>query len=610
MSDSASPSFLLPVVTLLGAAVVAVPVFNRLKLGSVVGYLTAGVIIGPAVLGIFNSPQAILTVAELGIVLFLFLIGLDMKPSRVWSMRQDIFGLGGLQLVVTGLIAALVPLAFGRDWSASLVAGLGLAITSTAVMMQVLEEKGEVHAPHGERAFAVSIFQDLMVVPLLVLVAFLSPIPAEAGEAWWVSALKIVGAVAAVALIGRYLLNPLFRFLAAYGAREIMAAAALLVVVGSATIMASVGLSMAMGAFLAGVFLAESNFRHQLEADIEPYRGILMGLFFMSIGMTIDFSVVIAASWRIAVAVIALITIKTTVMYAVMRLFGHDHPQSVKVALLIAQAGEFGFVLYSAAVAARVMQPDHASILAAIVVISMAINPFLYKLADRLSGTPGPVAEPEEDFSAVQGEVLVVGFGRFGQVACQMLLAERVEVTIIDNDVDMIEAAGKFGFKIYYGDGTRLDVLRAAGAGRARMICICVDKVETANRIVTLAKAEFPLAKLYVRSYDRAHTIALRNADVDFEIREVFESALVFGGAALEGLGLEATRAEEVRNDIRKRDAQRLVLQQQQGIRAGQDLMHQQGGMKPTPLTEPAKVARPLNPDAADVLSDETRYSG
>lgn len=608
MSEPTSANFLVPAVALLGAAVTAVPLFNKAKLGSVVGYLAAGVVIGPAVLGLFREPQAILTVAELGIVFFLFLIGLDMKPSRVWSMRRDIFGLGGAQLALTGVFAALVPLLFGRSWQASLVAGLGLAITSTAVMMQVLEEKGEVHSPHGERAFAVSIFQDLMVVPLLVLVALLSPVPTEAGEPWWLSMAKIVGGVGAVAVIGRYLLNPLFRFLATYGAREIMAAAALLVVVGAAAIMASVGLSMAMGAFLAGVFLAESNFRHQLEADIEPYRGILMGLFFMSIGMTIDFAVVIDAWWRIAIAVTALIVIKTTVMYAVMRLFGHDHPQSVRVALLIAQAGEFGFVLYSAAVAARVMQPDHASILAAIVVISMALNPFLYRLSGRLSGETNKKAIPEEDFSDVHGEVLVVGFGRFGQVTCQMLLAERVDVTIIDIDVEMIEAAGNFGFKIYYGDGTRLDVLRAAGAGRARMICVCVDKVEAADKIVALVKAEFPLAKLYVRAFDRQHTIALRRADVDFEIRELFESGLEFGREALMGLGVDPVRADDVKADIRKRDAARLAMQMQDGVQAGLDLMHKQ--VKPAPLTEPARAATPLNSDAEDVLADETRYSG
>ncbi|MEI8147373.1 MAG: monovalent cation:proton antiporter-2 (CPA2) family protein, partial [Alphaproteobacteria bacterium] len=360
--------FLTPAVVLLGAAVAAVPLFNRFKLGSVVGYLVAGVIIGPQVFALFKDPQAVLTIAELGIVFFLFLIGLDMKPSRVWSMRRDIFGLGGLQMLVTGLVVMWVPVAFGRALDASLIAGLGLALTSTAVMMQVLEEKGEVHSPHGERAFAVSIFQDLTVVPLLLLVALLSPIPAAAGESWWVSLAKSVAALGVIVVAGRYLLNPFFRMLATLGAREIMAAAALLIVVGAAWLMMLAGLSMGMGAFLAGVFLAESNFRHQLEADIEPYRGILMGLFFMSVGMTVDLSILPWAWWRILVALALLTVLKATIMYGLMRAFGHDHPQSLKVAALIAQAGEFGFVLYAAAVAAGVMDQNHASILIVIVV--------------------------------------------------------------------------------------------------------------------------------------------------------------------------------------------------------------------------------------------------
>ncbi|QCK86000.1 potassium transporter [Phreatobacter aquaticus] len=609
MAEHSAAAFLTPTLVLLGAAVVAVPLFRRINLGSVVGYLVAGILIGPQIFGLFRDPAAILTIAELGIVMFLFIIGLELKPSRVWSMRKDIFGLGGAQVVLTGLVVMWVPFAFGRDLSASLIAGLGLAISSTAVMMQVLEERGEVHSPHGERAFAVAIFQDLAVIPLLLLVTLLSPLPAQAGEAWWLAAAKAIGAVGAVVLAGLYLLNPLFRFLATWGAREIMVAAALLVVVGAAALMDYAGLSMAMGAFLAGVFLAESNFRHQLEADIEPFRGILMGLFFMSVGMTIDLSVVAAAWWRIAIALVLLLSLKTVVMYGIMRLFGHDHPQAVRVGLLLAQSGEFGFVLYAAAQSAGILTGQHSSILVALVVLSMAINPFLYKLGEwMLERGKAKADEPDEDYSDVRGEVLVIGFGRFGQVTSQMLLAERAEVTIIDNDVEMIQAAATFGFRIYYGDGTRLDVLRAAGAGRARLICVCVDKREAADKIVELIKSEFPFAKLYVRSYDRAHTIALRKAGVDFETRELFESALVFGREALVELGIDQTRAEDVMVDLRKRDAKRLILQQQEGPAAGSHLMHPQ--FMPAPLTEPVRRATPLNAEAEDVLSDETRFSG
>jgi glutathione-regulated potassium-efflux system protein KefB len=609
MSDHSSSTFLIPAVTLLAAAVISVPLFRRFRLGTVIGYLVAGILIGPQVFGLFHDPQSILTIGELGIVMFLFLIGLELKPSRVWAMRRDIFGLGGAQMLVTGLAVMWVPFMFGRPFNASLIAGLGLALTSTAVMMQVLEEKGEVHTPHGERAFAISIFQDLTVIPLLLLVAFLSPLPAASGEVWWISVAKVIMAIGVVVLAGLYLLNPLFRFLATWGAREIMVAAALLVVVGAAALMTYAGLSMAMGAFLAGVFLAESNFRHELEADIEPFRGLLMGLFFMSVGMTIDLPVVVASGWRLAVALVLLLVLKSGLMYGIMRAFGHDHAQSVKVALLIAQAGEFGFVLFAAAVAANVMSSEHASILVALVVLSMALNPFLYRLGEwallRRAANEPP---PEEDFSDVEGEVLIIGFGRFGQVCSQMLLAERAEVTIIDNDVEMIQAAGMFGFKIYYGDGTRLDVLRAAGAGKSQLVCVCVDKRDAADKIVELVKGEFPLARLYVRSFDRTHTLALRRAGVDYEIREVFESALLFGRDALVELGIDRERADSVMADLRKRDTARLTMQQQGGIEAGNHLLHPQ--VTPTPLTEPARQARALNPEAEDVLTDETRFSG
>jgi monovalent cation:proton antiporter-2 (CPA2) family protein len=596
-----------PLILLL-AAVLAVPIAKRLQLGSVVGYLVAGVLIGPQIAGLFTDPATILQIAELGIVMFLFLIGLDMKPSRVWAMRRDIFGLGGMQMVVTGAVVMWVPVAFGRAWDASLIAGLGLAITSTAILMQVLSDNGEVASPHGQRAFAVSIFQDLTIVPLLALVAFLSPVPAAAGKTWWIAGLEIIAAVGAVVLAGRFLLNPMFRFLAQWGAREIMTAAALLVIIGSAAIMTLAGLSMAMGAFLAGVFLAESNFRHQLEADVEPFRGLLMGLFFISVGMTIDLSVIADAWWRLAIALVALIVLKSMVMYAIMRAFRHDHAQSVRVALLIAQAGEFGFVLYAAAVAAKVMQPDHASVLAALVVLSMAINPFLYRLVALLA-PPDTKTTVEENFDGVKGKVLVIGFGRFGQMVSQVLLAEGVDVTTIDNDAEMIQSAGRFGFKVYYGDGTRLDVLRAAGAGSVELVAICVDNQESALKIVDLFRTEFPNARIHARAYDRQATLALVQRGVDYELRETYESALRFGRETLVGLGLDPLRAQAVEDDVRARDAERLRLQMAEGMYAGTDLLRRRT-VHPEPLTPPERQGRPLNSEAEDVVRSETEFSG
>jgi glutathione-regulated potassium-efflux system protein KefB len=592
--ETAVPAFLIFLLVLLAAAVLAVPLANRLKLGSVVGYLAAGILIGPEVLALVRDPATVLQVAELGIVMFLFLIGLEMKPSRVWSMRRDIFGLGGLQMLFTGLVVSLVPLAFGRSWDASLVAGFGLAITSTAILMQILDERGEVQAPHGQRAFAVSIFQDLMIVPLLAMVALLSPHAAQSGKPWWLATGEIVGAVAAVIVIGRYALNPLFRVLATSGGRELMTAAALLVIIASAALMTAAGLSMGMGAFLAGVMLSESKFRFQIEAEIEPFRGLLMGMFFLAIGMTIDLSVIYESWWRILVALGLLIVLKTAVMYAVMRLFSYDHDQSIRTALLIAQAGEFGFVLYAAAVAGGVMQPDHGSILVAIVVLSMAISPFVFRLAPYLSTKRKPGEEREEDFTDVKGSVLVIGFGRFGQVTCQMLLAEGVDLTVIDNDMDMIEAAERFaGRKVYFGDGARFDVLRSAGAERARLILVCIDKADEATAIVRICKQAFPLARVHARSYDRRHTIELRDLNVDYEVRETFESALTFGSTALRALDLTEERVASVTADVRDRDEKRLEAQRASvrgDVLAGREQLYGTAQVTPQPLT-PARRA-------------------
>ncbi|KAA5602495.1 monovalent cation:proton antiporter-2 (CPA2) family protein [Blastochloris sulfoviridis] len=597
------------VLVLLGAAVVAVPLAKRARLGSIVGYLLAGIAIGPQALGLFHDPGTVSHLAELGIVFFLFLIGLEMKPSRLWQMRGDILGLGGAQMLVTSAALMWVPLAFGRPFEASLVAGLGLALSSTAILMQILEERGEVRSPHGRRAFAVAIFQDVVIVPILALVAFLSPRPAAAGEPFWLSALLIVGAIAAVVLIGRYLLNPMFRALARSGAREIMTAAALLVVLGSATLMMLAGLSMAMGAFLAGVFLAESNFRHQIEADVEPFRGILMGLFFLSVGMALDLQVIAEAYWRIGLALAMLVLLKATTMYAIMRLFRHDREESVKVALLMAQSGELGFVVYAAAVSAGVIRPDHASILVAMVVLSMALNPLLYRLAPILARRRAPVPIVE-DFSDARGSVLVIGFGRFGQVASQCLLTNGYDVTIIDNDAEMVQSAGRFGFKVFYGDGTRLDVLRAAGGDRVRLVAVCVDDRDAADRIVDIVRAAFPACRVYVRAYDRGHSLELLAKGVDFEIRETYESAITFGRALLIGLGAAEIVADEVVADVRHRDAERLVLQQAQGFNAGAHLLHYRRTPAPEPLVQPGKAGRALNPEAEDALTGETEYSG
>ena len=597
MADSETAAVLPQLAIFLAASVIAVPLFRKLRLGSILGYLAAGVVIGPRGLAFFHDPEAIMHVAELGVVLFLFIIGLELNLSRLWAMRRDIFGLGAAQLLVTGPLVMLYPLLIvGRPWKAALIAGMGLALSSTALVMQLLEERGDVQSPHGQKAFAILLFQDLAVVPLLALVAILAPRSGAGGDAMWLSALKMVGAVGAVIAAGRYLLNPLFRILAATGAREIMTAAALLLVISAAGLMTYAGLSSALGAFLAGIMLAESSYRHELEADIEPFRGLLLGLFFMSVGMTVDLPVV-ARAWPLLLGgVLTLTGIKIGVVYGLVRLTSGDHATAIRTALHLPQGGEFGFVLFATAVSVGVMQQQQATLLVAAVTLSMALTPLLVALAPLFIRQQ--VRQREEVFDGPKGSVLLIGFGRFGQVLSQMLLPEGVDVTAIDNDLEMIEAAEKFGFKVYFGDGGRLDVLRAAGGEHARLICICVDRKETATHIAEIARSTFPLAQVYVRAFDRVHAIELLDKGAHFQIRETYESAIAFGKAALAALDLTEERITELEQDVRYRDRERFALQQQGGWMAGQTHLITRPVPRPEPLVNPKRRGVALNPDA------------
>ncbi|UYK86650.1 monovalent cation:proton antiporter-2 (CPA2) family protein [Xanthomonas sacchari] len=612
MTSAADSSELIKVVALLGAAVVAVPVFRRLGLGSVLGYLAAGLAIGPFGLGWFSDPQAILHVAELGVVMFLFVIGLEMRPSHLWSLRKQIFGLGTAQIIVCASVLTGVGLAFGFPLPVAFIAASGFVLTSTAVVMQLLGERGDIALPAGQKIVAILLFEDLLIVPLLAVVAWMAPVPADASApSRWIGigigAAAIVGLLAA----GRWLLNPLFRLLAAAKAREVMTAAALLVVLGAALLMQLGGLSMAMGAFLAGVLLSESTFRHQIEADIEPFRGILLGLFFLGVGMALNLAVV-AANWTLILSgVLAFMVAKAACIYLVARLTGSDHAQALDRGVLMAQGGEFAFVLFAAASGAGVIDAQINANLTAIVVLSMALTPLFVLLYRRWAPVEAPSMEGVDAADGLTGSVLIIGFGRFGQVASQSLLARDVDVTIIDNDIEMIQSAAKFGFKIYYGDGTRLDVLHASGAHSARAIAVCVDNREAANRIVELASTEFPQAKLLVRSYDREHALELIAAGVDYHIRETFESAVEFGQAALIELGMEESEARSIAREIRRRDAERLELEIAAGdVRAGRGLMY--GNITPvvptpTPFTPPRRESRTLNPEGVPVEPGEPR---
>lgn len=603
-------------VALLATAVVAAPLFRRLGLGSVLGYLAAGLVIGPFGLGLFRDPENILHVAEFGVVMFLFIIGLEMRPAKLWALRKEIFGLGAAQVIACIVLLSFVGIALlswvgippEQSWAAALIGAAGFVLSSTAVIMKMMDDAGETSSPAGQRNVSILLFEDLMIVPLLALVAVIAGltvgVPADAPPLWQ-SVLLGIGAIAIVFLAGRFVLNPFFGILARSGAREVMTAAALLVVLGTALLMDVGGLSMAMGAFLAGVLLSDSVFRHQLEADVEPFRGILLALFFISVGMSLNVTVVLDQWQLIGAGVLAFMVVKALGIYGIARVFGADQREAITRAALFAQGGEFAFVLYSAALAGGVMSAEIAAVMTAIVIISMALTPLVVLVVRRYLPEPVENRDGVEDAKDLHGRVLFVGFGRFAQVASQGLLARGVEMSLIETDVEMIQVAATFGFKIYYGDGTRLDVLHASGAANAEAILICVEKPEVTDRIVALVKSEFPHVKIFARAFDRGHSMRLVQAGVDYQIRELFESSLTFSAAVLRELGFSDIDIAETIEDVRDRDAERFEMQLAGGIEAGRGLMR--GNMqtpKPTPFTRPRKEGEAINDEAEDIIGE------
>ncbi|RZF50441.1 potassium transporter [Acinetobacter halotolerans] len=609
MSSEADSISLIAPVVLLAAAVIAVPIFKRIGLGSVLGYLIAGLIIGPFGLAFFHESTSILHIAELGIVMYLFVIGLEMQPSHLWSLRREIFGLGTLQIIVSALALTGVGILFGFTWQIAFIAAAGFVLTSTAIVMQLLGDRGDIAQPRGQKVVSILLFEDLLIVPLLALIAFMAPnhvveTTSARLETIGIGLIAIAGLIAA----GYWLLNPLFRLLAAAKAREVMTAAALLVVLGAALLMQVSGLSMAMGAFLAGVLLSESTFRHQIEADIEPFRGLLLGLFFLGVGMSLDLSVV-AQNWQLIISgVLAMMFVKALMIYIVARVTKSSHIDALDRALLMAQGGEFAFVLFAAAVSAQVIDNTIRSNLTAIVVLSMVLTPIFGIIFKRFTEKKDTISLENVNIAeGLSGSVLMIGFGRFGQVASQLLLARGVDVTIIDNDIDMIQNAEKFGFKIYYGDGARLDILHASGAKNAQAIVVCVDSKATTNKIVELVGHEFPLAKLLVRSYDREHSLYLVKQKVDYMVRETFESAIKFGGVILKELGVDQDEVKRISNEIRDRDDERFETEiAADDVYAGVGLQYSHTHPRPTePLIRPKQAGRILNDEALKDLDDK-----
>ncbi|MFN3672394.1 MAG: monovalent cation:proton antiporter-2 (CPA2) family protein [Bosea sp. (in: a-proteobacteria)] len=602
MADASHTSFLPPILTFCAGAVLAVPLFRRLGQSAVLGYLAAGIVIGPSVLEVIKDPDTIRGTAEIGVVLLLFLVGLELQPERLYSMRKDILGAGLAQMTLSAGLIGAVAWGFGFSVGGSVAVGLALALSATSIALQLLEERGDGSEAYGRRTFSILLFQDISIAPALALLPLLATTGAAGGGATEAAtALGLAAAaVAAIVIAGRYALNPFFRILAKTGAKEVMTAAALLIVLGSALLMEHVGLSMAMGAFLAGVLLADSHFRHELEADIEPFRGVLLGLFFMAVGMSLDLALVLENALLLALLAPLLVLAKIAIAASILRASCSSMTEAVRAGALLSPAGEFAFVLLPLGVSLGLLNDRQGAIATALAALSMLLGPVLAKLIDGFLLSRATTETMAEDFEGAAGaSVVVIGFGRFGQIVTQALLLQHIDVTVIDSDVERIRSAAKFGFKVYYGDGTRLDVLKASGAGKARVICICVDDRAAALRIAEIAKSEFPSARIHARAYDRIHAIELMKAEVDYQIRETFESALGFGRVTLEGLGLTYDEASLIIDHVRERDQQRMEIQFTEGIGAALTKVPR---VTPEPLVKPKAKSKALTAETEDVI--------
>ena len=557
---------------LIVAANVFVPVFLKIKFGAVLGYLVAGIGVNLLFSGGFSEhPEELLHFSEFGVVLFLFVIGLELNPATLWDMRKDIFGLGAAQVIISALVIGVLAYFVGIHWSGSVVIGSGMALSSTAIVMSQLSEKGERRSLHGRKTFGILLFQDIAIVPLLLIVTLLAP---TGEDVTLVESLIDIGmavaAIVALILIGYYVLDHIFRLLASTGLHEIMTASALGLVIAAALLMDMVGMSNAMGAFLAGVMLSESSYRHEVKANIEPFRGLFLGLFFMAVGLALNLRVVME-NWLLIVTIApGVMLLKILLLYVVSRFFKHDHNTSIRLSFALPQLGEFGFVLFSAAAAVGIFSGNMSSILIAIVSVTMMLSPvpllfqniFINKeLQDVL----------DETFEDTRGNVLIIGFGRFGQMVSQPLFADGYDVTILDNDARRIREARGFGFKVNFGDGTRRDILRAAEAESSEVVIFCTNNPEVTNRSIRALQAINPQAKIFVRSYNRRHSIDLHDMNVTFSVRETFESALILGRQVLIELGVSEEQASNYIEDIRLRDLERLQEQAEGDMESGME---------------------------------------
>jgi monovalent cation:proton antiporter-2 (CPA2) family protein len=568
-------SFLFQAFVYLAAAVVMVPVANKLGLGSVLGYLLAGVVIGPSLLSFVGEEgQDIMHFAEFGVVIMLFIIGLELEPQLLWKMRKSIVGMGGLQIAFTAIIIGLVAWGAGLKIQESIALGFILALSSTAMVLQTLNEKGLMKTMAGQSSFAVLLFQDIAVIPMLALFPLLATLPVNetvqehAAGTWlkdlsaWLQALIVLAAVAAIILAGRFLVRPLFRIVAATGQREIFTATALMLVVGIAVLMTQVGLSPALGTFLAGVVLANSEYRHELQSDIEPFKGLLLGLFFIAVGASINFSLIASQPWKIILIVLAVMALKAFVLFILGKLFKLRNEQGVLFAFALSQVGEFAFVLFSFSLQNGILSLSTTEIMTAVVAISMALTPLLMLLNEKIIqpriGTKERLETREADHIEESHPVIIAGFGHFGSTIGRFLRAHKIGTTLLDNNSDRVDLLRKMGFKVYYGDASRYDLLQAAGADKARLIVIAVEPSEKRLEMIETIKKHFPNLRMLVRATNRYDAYDLMNAGMLHVYRETLDTSLRVGVDVMRFLGHRSYSAQRAARTFLRLDEENL----------------------------------------------------
>jgi len=544
------------------AAVLIVPVFQRLKLGAVLGYLASGMIIGPWGFGLIGDVESTLKFSEFGVVLLLFLIGLELEPRRLWTLRNSVFGLGGAQVAATGLVIGLLAVAFGLSWQAAMIIGLGSAMSSTALVMTSLSERGQLLTRYGRESFAILLFQDLAVIPLLALLPLLAA-GALQGTNHWLGAAKGIVIIAAFIGGSRLLIRPALKFIAHNRSREVFTAAALLLVIGTALIMETIGLSMSLGAFLAGVLLADSEFRHELEADIEPFKGLLLGLFFIAVGMNANLTLVWSVPLTLFGLALALMLTKFSIMYAISRATGTDNNTAQRLAVALAQGGEFAFVLFAAATGLGMFDLETSQLLIMAVTVSLLLAPLFITGHDRLiTRWLERTSAPEYDVIDGPGNpVIIAGFGRVGQIVSRVLRMCGIPFTAIEISYQQVDFVRRFGSKIYFGDATRLDLLLSAKAGNARLFVLAIDDVEASLKTAALVREHFPDLPILARARNRSHHFKLRDLGITMIYRETFLSSIAVAQQALLNLGFTAAAAERATTLFRQHDEALIEVQ-------------------------------------------------